>query len=79
MRFYGASRTETGKAINDDAFLCFGERAILLDSAGNARGAAKFCVDFLLKQLKASPDVPLSELAGIANQFFLGANQDCKR
>ena|ERR1700756_2043876 len=76
MRFYGATRPEAGKVINDDAFLCFGDRAVLLDGAGDARGAAKFCVDFLRKQLKASPDMALSELAGIANQFFLGANQE---
>lgn len=30
-RFYGATRSEPGKAVNDDAFACLGERAILLD------------------------------------------------
>ena len=75
MRFYGATRSEPGKAVNDDAFACLGERAILLDGAGNAQGAAEDCVDFLVAQHEASSDMPLNELIEIANQFFLGANQ----
>ena len=76
MRFYGATRTEPGKAVNDDAFACFGNRAILLDGAGNAHGAAKSCVKFLTGLLEENPDMPLNELIGIANQFLLGANQE---
>jgi Stage II sporulation protein E (SpoIIE) len=76
MRFYGATRSEAGKAMNDDAFACLGDWAILLDGAGNAQGAAKGCVDFLVAQLEASPDLSLSELTGIANQFLLGSNQE---
>jgi hypothetical protein len=76
MRFYGGTRSEPGRAVNDDAFACLGDRAILLDGAGNAQGAAKGCVDFLIAQLEAKPDMPLTELIGIANQFLLGANQE---
>jgi len=76
MRFYGATRSEPGKAVNDDAFACLGDLAILLDGAGHAQGAAKRCVDFLVARLEVTPDMPLSELLGIANQFFLGANQE---
>lgn len=76
IRFYGATRTEPGKAVNDDAFACLGNRAILLDGAGNAQGAAKCCVDFLIVQLEERPNMPLNELIGIANQFLLGANQE---
>ena len=75
MRFYGATRGEPGKAVNDDAFACLGHRAIVLDGAGNAQGAAEVCVDFLLAQHEASSDMPLNELIEIATQFFLGANQ----
>jgi hypothetical protein len=76
MKFYGAIRGEPGKAVSDDAFACLGDRAILLDGAGNAQGAAKCCIDFLIAQLEARPDMPLNELIGIANQFFLDANQE---
>jgi hypothetical protein len=76
MRFYGAIRGEPGKAVSDDAFACLGDRAILLDGAGNAQGSAQSCVDFLIAQLAAKPDMPLNELIGIANQFFLDANQE---
>jgi hypothetical protein len=43
MRFYGATRSERGKAGNDDAFACLGDRAMLLDGAGNAQGVAEHC------------------------------------
>jgi len=76
MRFYGATRTEPGKAVNDDAFACLCDRAILLDGAGNAQGAAKGCVEYLVAQLEASPDMPLNQLTEITNQFLLGANQE---
>lgn len=76
MRFYGATRSEPGKAVNDDAFACLGDRAILLDGAGNAQGAAEGCVDFLVARLEARPDTPLNDLIAIANQFFLDANQE---
>lgn len=76
MRFFGATRSEAGKAMNDDAFVCLGNRAILLDGAGDARGAAKGCVDFLVAQLEARPDMPLNELIEIANHFLLGASQE---
>ena len=62
--------------MNDDAFACLEKRAILLDGAGNAQGAAKGCIDFLIVQLEARPDMPLNELIGIANQFLLGVNQE---
>jgi hypothetical protein len=62
--------------VNDDAFACLGDRAVLLDGSGNARGAAKGCVDLLIAQLEAKPDMPLTELIGIANQFLLGVNQE---
>ena len=54
MRFYGATRSEAGKAMTEDAFACFGEWAILLDGAGDAKGAAKGCVDLLVARLEAS-------------------------
>jgi hypothetical protein len=41
MRFYGATRCEAGKAMNEDAFACLGVWAILLDGAGDTKGAAK--------------------------------------
>lgn len=75
MRFYGATRSEPGKAVNNDCFACLGNRAILLDAAGNAQGAAGDCVDLLVAQHEASSDMPLNDLIEIANQFFLGANQ----
>ena len=62
--------------MSDDAFACLGDRAILLDGAGNAQGSAQSCVDFLTAQLAARPDMLLNELVGIANQFFLAANQE---
>jgi Stage II sporulation protein E (SpoIIE) len=77
MRFYGATRCEAGKAMNEDAFACLGDWAILLDGAGDAKGAAKGCIDFLVARLEACPNLPLSELIGIANQFLLGTNQEC--
>lgn len=76
MRFYGATRSEPGKPVNDDAFACIGDRAILLDGAGNAQGAAESCVHFLVEQLEGRRDTPLSELIRIANQFFLSAHQE---
>jgi hypothetical protein len=42
--------------------------AILLDGAGDTKGAAKGCIDFLVARLEACPNLPLSELIGIANQ-----------
>ena len=77
MRFYGATRCEAGKAMNEDAFACLGDWAILLDGAGDAKGAAKGCIDFLVARLEACPNLALSELIGIANQFLLGTNQEC--
>ena len=76
MRFYGATRCEAGKAMNEDAFACLGEWALLLDGAGDAKGAAKGCVDFLVARLEACPNLPLSQLIEMANQFLLGANQE---
>jgi len=76
MRFYGATRCEADKAMNEDAFACLGEWAILLDGGGDAKGAAKGCIDFLVARLEACPKLPLSELIGIANQFLLGTNQE---
>lgn len=76
MTFYGATRCEAGKAMNEDAFACLGKWAILLDGAGEANGAAKDCVDILVARLEACPNLPLSELVGIANQFLLGTKQE---
>jgi hypothetical protein len=53
--------------MNEDAFTCLGEWAILLDGAGDAKGAAKGCIDFLVALLEACPNLPLSELVEIAN------------
>ena len=76
MTFYGATRCQAGKTTNEDAFACLGEWAFLLDGAGNANGAAKECVDILVARLEASPNLPLSELIGIANEFLLGTKQE---
>jgi len=62
--------------MNEDAFACLGEWAILLDGGGDAKGAAKGCIDFLVARLEACSTLPLSELIGIANQFLLGTNQE---
>ena len=40
--------------MNDDGFACLGDRAIPLDGAGDAQGAAKCCIDFLIAQLEAN-------------------------
>jgi hypothetical protein len=58
MRFYGATRCEAGKAMNEDAFACLGVWAILLDGAGDTKGAAKGCIDFLVARLEACPNLP---------------------
>lgn len=76
MRFYGATRCDVGKAMNEDAFACLDEWAILLDGAGDAKGAAKGCVDLLVARLETSPSVAMRELIGIANQFLLDANEE---
>ena len=68
MRFYGATRCEAGKAMNEDAFACLGVWAILLDVAGDTKGPAKGCIAFLVARLEACPNLPRSELIGIANQ-----------
>lgn len=62
MTFFGATRKQGDKSVNDDAFAVFGEtHAFLLDGAGNAKGAAKKA----LSQLRA----PLPEMSRIASQL----------
>jgi len=73
MSFIGATRKEAGRGINNDAFAVFGNSAFLLDGAGNARGAARRCVDIVRQQYRQpSCQMTLSALVKRLDAALLG-------
>jgi hypothetical protein len=79
MNFIGATRKQSGKNINDDAFAVFnGTFAFLLDGAGNARGAAKRCADIIRQQYQQQSLMPpFPYLTNLLNMTLIGLDAEC--
>jgi serine/threonine protein phosphatase PrpC len=78
MNFIGATRKQSGKNINDDAFAVFnGTFAFLLDGAGNARGAAKRCADIIRQQYQQQSLMPpFPHLINLLNMTLIGLDAE---
>jgi hypothetical protein len=77
MNFIGATRKQAGKSINDDAFTAFnGTFAFLLDGAGNARGAAKRCVDIIRGQYQQNLMPSFPHLISLLNINLIGLDAE---
>lgn len=74
MNFIGATRKQAGKSINDDAFTVFSSStAFLMDGAGNARGAAKRCLEIVRQQYQQYREMPaFQQLLNLLNMNLTG-------
>lgn len=60
--------------IDELAFVITGDFSVRIGAPSD--DALTNCIDFLVPRLEACPNLPLSELIGIANQFLLGTNEE---
>jgi Stage II sporulation protein E (SpoIIE) len=76
--FVGATRKQSGKDINDDAFAVFnGTYAFLFDGAGDAHGAATSCAGLIRREYEIRGRMPaFSPLLNILNLKLIGLNAE---